>query len=125
MTVHNQDWLDQVVANVSRAHPTGKLIVASGHSPSGTYHIGTLREVMTANALAWALRRAGREAEHWDFVDDFDAFRKVPTGIGVPESWSEHLGRPVAVVPDPFDCHDSYGAHFLSQLNEGLAALGA
>lgn len=120
----NQDWLDQVVEMVNQAHPEGRLIVSSGHSPSGTYHIGTLREIMTANAIAWALRRAGRDAEHWDIVDDFDAFRKVPTGIGVPESWTEYIGRPVAVVPDPFTCHPSYGMHFLEQLNEGLTALG-
>ena len=120
---HDQDWLDQVVADVTQARPTGKLIVSSGHSPSGTYHIGTLREVMTANAIAWALRRVGREAEHWDVVDDFDAFRKLPADV--PESWLKYVGVPLALVPDPQDCHGSYGAHYLEQLNQGLAALGA
>jgi len=119
------DWLDALVQQVESERPTGELIVASGHSPSGTYHIGTLREIMTANAIAWALRRAGRDARHIDFVDDFDAFRKVPIGIGVPESWSRYLGQPLRVVPDPFNCHASYGEHYLEQLHDGLAALGA
>ncbi|HVQ45058.1 MAG TPA: lysine--tRNA ligase [Candidatus Saccharimonadia bacterium] len=118
-----QDWLDQLVEKVTQAHPEGMLVVSSGHSPSGTYHVGTLREVMTANAITWALRRAGRQARHLDFVDDFDAFRKVPQFV--PEEWKRYVGQPVAVVPDPFDCHESYAAHFVSQLHDGLMALGA
>ena len=118
-----KDWLDQLAETVSAQYPEGELIVSSGHSPSGTYHIGTLREIMTANAITWALRRIGRKARHIDFVDDFDAFRKVPKFV--PEEWSKYIGQPLAVVPDPFDCHLSYGAHFLTQLHEGLAALGA
>jgi lysyl-tRNA synthetase class 1 len=119
----NNDWLDQLVAKVTEQHPKGELIVSSGHSPSGTYHIGTLREVMTANAIAWALRRAGRDARHVDFIDDFDAFRKVPKFV--PEEWSQYIGQPVSLVPDPWDCHESYGAHFVAQLHEGLTDLGA
>ena len=89
------DWLDALVERVQVEQPDGPLLVASGHSPSGTYHVGTLREIMTANAIAWALKRAGRDARHVDFVDDFDAFRKVPTAIGVPESWKQYLGQPL------------------------------
>jgi lysyl-tRNA synthetase class 1 len=117
------DWLDQLVANVQQQYPSGEVIVSSGHSPSGTYHIGTLREVMTANAITWALRQAGRQARHVDFVDDFDAFRKVPKFV--PEEWSKYLGQPVSVVPDPWSCHESYSAHFVAGLHEGLAAVGA
>ena len=119
----SQDWLDQLAAQVCEGYPEGELIVSSGHSPSGTYHIGTLREIMTANAITWALRRLGRKARHIDFVDDFDAFRKVPKFV--PEEWEKYLGQPVSAVPDPWDCHESYGAHFMAQLHEGLAALGA
>jgi lysyl-tRNA synthetase class 1 len=96
--------------------------VASGHSPSGNYHIGTLREVMTANAITWALREAGHEAEHWDFIDDYDGLRKLPAGV--PEEWREHFGRPLAVVPDPAGCHESYGAHYLAQLTAAFEGLG-
>ena len=125
MPESQSDWLDALVAQIEVERPTGALVISSGHSPSGTYHIGTLREIMTANAITWALKRSGRDARHVDFVDDFDAFRKVPTGIGVPDSWSQYLGQPLRLVPDPFDCHTSYGEHFLTQLHEGLAAIGA
>ena len=119
----SQDWLDQLVQQVGAAHPTGRIVVSSGHSPSGVYHIGTLREIMTASAITWALREAGYDAWHLDVVDDFDAFRKVPAGV--PESWKQYIGTPLALVPDPGDCHPNYGAHYLAELRDGLAALGA
>jgi lysyl-tRNA synthetase class 1 len=119
-----RDWLDALVDQVNERFPDGEVVVSSGHSPSGVYHVGTLREIMTANAITWALRRAGRQARHLDFVDDFDAFRKVP--VDVPEEWKQYIGVPLRLVPDPWgDCHDNYGAHRLAGLTEGLAALGA
>jgi lysyl-tRNA synthetase, class I len=116
------DWLDQLVVRLQEQYPEGELVVSSGHSPSGTYHIGTLREIMTANAITWALKQAGRKARHVDFIDDFDALRKVPKFV--PEEWSRYVGQPVSLVPDPFECHESYGAHFVAQLHEGLEAIG-
>jgi lysyl-tRNA synthetase class 1 len=121
MNVTEKDWLDQLVEEIVAQKPEGEIVVSSGHSPSGIYHIGTLREIMTANAIAWALRRAGRQARHIDVVDDFDAFRKVPAGV--PEEWRKYIGVPLPMVPDPFECHESYGAHYLTELNEGLAAI--
>jgi lysyl-tRNA synthetase class I len=71
----SRDWLDSLAEQVNQQFPDGEVTVSSGHSPSGVYHVGTLREIMTANAITWALKRAGRRAKHVDFVDDFDAFR--------------------------------------------------
>ncbi len=119
----NSDWLEELAKIISATYPDGEIVVSSGHSPSGVYHIGTLREIMTANAIAFELRRQGREAKHIDFVDDFDAFRKVPENV--PEQWSAYIGQPLAVVPDPATCHKSYGAHYLAQLHMGLEAVGA
>jgi lysyl-tRNA synthetase class 1 len=120
---HISDWLEETAKTISLANPEGEIVVSSGHSPSGVYHIGTLREIMTANAITFELRRQGRKAKHIDFVDDFDAFRKVPGNV--PAEWSQYEGRPLVFVPDPFECHDSYGAHYLADLHTGLAAIGA
>lgn len=117
------DWLEETARDIAAAQPEGEIVVSSGHSPSGIYHIGTLREIMTANAITWELRRQGREARHIDFVDDFDAFRKVPANV--PEVWSRYIGQPLSIVPDPWDCHTSYGAHYLTELHEALTAIGS
>lgn len=122
MNLPQSDWLDQLIDAVNTQQPEGEILVSSGHSPSGVYHIGTLREIMTASAITWALRQSGRQARHVDVVDDFDAFRKVPAGV--PEEWKRYIGVPLRVTPDPFECHDSYGAHYLTELNAGLAEIG-
>lgn len=115
-------WLDQMIDDITAKHPDGKLIVASGHSPSGTYHIGSLREIMTADLITWALRERGREAVHIDFIDDLDALRKVPANV--PEHFREFAGQPLYLVPDPENCHGSYAEHFLEPLNAALDRLG-
>jgi lysyl-tRNA synthetase class I len=34
-------WLNKVVDEVVAAHPEGEILVSSGVSPSGVYHVGT------------------------------------------------------------------------------------
>ena len=40
-----------------------KHIVATGITPSGEFHIGHLREILTGDMIARAARRAGMDAE--------------------------------------------------------------
>lgn len=116
-------WLGQVADAAIKLHPTGEIVVSSGHSPSGSYHIGTLREIMTASAITWAIRQKGRQARHIDFVDDFDIYRKVPGNV--PAEFSQHLGKPLYKVPDPVGaCHDTYADHFYGILLESLDEAG-
>lgn len=123
-TAKSKYWLDIACQQIQAAHPSGELIVESGHSPSGNYHVGFLREAMIASAIAGKLQEQGRQAKHVDFVDDFDVFRKLPANV--PSEWEQYIGQPLRLVPDPFgDCHDSYADHFLAGLYESLAALGA
>lgn len=121
--IDSKYWLDQVADEAIAQFPKGEIITASGHSPSGTYHIGSLRELITPNVISWGINQRGRKSRHIDFIDDFDIFRKVP--VNVPADFKQHLGKPLALVPDPFECgHDSYGDHFLQELYESLKQLG-
>lgn len=74
-------------------------MVSSGVSPSGTYHLGTLREILTAGAIAYETRKRGRQARHIHVVDDLDVFRKVPAGLS--EDFKRYLGKPLCDVPAP------------------------
>jgi lysyl-tRNA synthetase class 1 len=96
--------------------------VASGISPSGPIHLGNLREFLTVHFVAEELRRRGVPTRHLHSWDDFDRFRKVP--VGVDEAWNEHIGRPLSAVPDPWECHDSWAAHFKAPLQAALAEMG-
>ena len=71
-------WLNKIADELIARHPEGEILIESGASPSGTYHLGHMRELMTSDAILLELRRRGRRARHVQFVDDLDALRKVP-----------------------------------------------
>jgi lysyl-tRNA synthetase class 1 len=115
-------WLNRIVDEAIKHHPDGEIIVSSGVSPSGTYHLGTLREVLTAEAVMWELKNRGRQSRHLHIVDDLDVFRKVPKGIN--EKYQKYLGRPLCDVPAPDGSHQSYADYYLADLLEAAKPLG-
>ncbi|MBF6339787.1 lysine--tRNA ligase [Nocardia abscessus] len=98
------------------------IVCASGISPSGPIHLGNLREVMTAHLVAEEIKARGIAAEHIHSWDDYDRFRKVPAGL--PEQWDQHIGKPLAEVPDPYGQRDSYASHFIAEFTTALQRLG-
>ncbi len=114
-------WLDNVVNKLIQDHPDGEILVSSGVSPSGTYHLGTLREVLTAEVILRELKNRGRKARHVHVVDDLDVFRKVP--VDVPNEFDQYLGRPLCDVPAPDGSDMSYADYFLKDLLEAAKNL--
>ncbi len=116
-------WLNQIADDLIARYPDGEILIESGGSPSGTHHIGHMREFATADAIMLELRRRGRQASHIYFADDLDAFRKVP--IDLPENYSQYLGMPLCDIPSPDGATGkSYADYFLSQLERATASLG-
>jgi lysyl-tRNA synthetase, class I len=109
-------WLNAIIEEIIARHPEGEIVVSSGVSPSGRYHLGTLREVLTAEIVAVALERRGRKARHVHVVDDLDVFRKIPANV--PESFEQYLGKPLCDVPAPDGSERSYADFFLADLLE-------
>lgn len=107
-------WLENIVEELINRHGDKEIIVSSGVSPSGTYHLGTLREVLTAEVVAVELRRRGKQARHIHVVDDLDVFRKVPADVS--SDWEQHLGKPLCDVPAPDGSALSYADYFLKDL---------
>jgi lysyl-tRNA synthetase class 1 len=96
--------------------------VESGLGASGIPHLGSLGDGARAYGMKLALEACGCKAKYIAFSDDKDGLRKVPAGL--PESLEKYLGHPVNEVPDPFDCHRSYGEHMSSLLRDALDACG-
>lgn len=115
-------WLDQIVDELIARHPEGEILIESGGSPSGTHHLGHMREFVTADAILLELRRRGRQARHIYFVDDLDAFRKVP--VDIPADYDQYLGMPLCDIPAPDGSDQSYADFFLQQLKDATSALG-
>jgi lysyl-tRNA synthetase class 1 len=114
-------WLNTIVDELVRRHPDGEILVSSGVSPSGKYHLGTLREVLTAEAIAREVRRRGRQARHIHVVDDLDFIRKVP--VGIPEDFNQYLGKPLCDVPAPDGSDMSYADYYLQDLVGAMGPL--
>jgi lysyl-tRNA synthetase class 1 len=118
-------WVQRAAdAAIEHAHRSGlkQIVCASGVSPSGPIHLGNLREVMSAHLVAEEILSRGYDAVHLHSWDDYDRFRKVPAGLD--ESLAEHVGRPLAAVPDPYGERDSYAAHFIAEFTDALARMG-
>lgn len=114
-------WLNTIVDELITRHPDGEILVSSGVSPSGAYHVGTLREVLTAEVVARELRRRGRTVSHIHVSDDIDVFRKVP--VGLDESYSKYLGKPLCDIPAPDGSDQTYADYYVADLPKVNAAL--
>ncbi len=115
-------WLIKLVDEVERQYPDGPILIESGASPSGTYHIGHLREIVTCDAILLELRRRGREARHIQFADDLDALRKIP--VNIPAEYEKYLGRPLCDIPAPDGSKRSYAEYFLDGFTASAESLG-
>ena len=121
-------WLDMVARRVlERETKLGRkadvLRTESGLGASGIPHIGSLGDVIRAYGVKLALDSAGTKAEFIAYSDDMDGLRKVPSGM--PDSLKKYLGHPVSAIPDPYNCHESYGLHMNSLLREAMDKCGA
>ena len=115
-------WLHTLVDEIEARHPSGEILIESGASPSGTYHMGHLREILTCDAILLELRRRGREARHVQFVDDLDALRKIP--VNIPQEFEAYLGKPLCDIPSPDESDQSFGDYFLAGFLESAKILG-
>jgi lysyl-tRNA synthetase class 1 len=114
-------WLNKIADEVIAAHPEGEILVSSGVSPSGVYHVGTLREVLTADAIMLVLRARGRDSTHIHVVDDLDPLRKIPAGVA--EEFNQYLGMPLCAVPAPSGA-GSWADYYFKDFQKSAKALG-
>ena len=113
-------WLNKIADEVVTKHPKGEILVSSGASPSGTYHIGHLREIIICDAIVRELATRNRQARHLHFVDDLDALRKIP--VNIPAAYEKYLGQSLCDIPSP-EGKDSYADYFLSGFLRSAKAL--
>jgi lysyl-tRNA synthetase class 1 len=115
-------WLNKVVDEAVAKHPQGEILVSSGVSPSGVYHVGTLREALTADAIMLAIRERGRDARHVHVVDDLDPLRKIPAGVS--GDFQKYFGMPLADVPSPDGKATSWADYYFKDFAKSAKRLG-
>ena len=116
-------WSVNIAQNVIQAFPNvSTYTFAAGISPSGIVHFGNFRDVMTSLSVANAVIQQHKSVRLLFSWDDFDRFRKVP--VGIDPSFREHIGRPLALVPDPLGELPSYAARFEMEFESSMEELG-
>ena len=68
-------WADHTAQTLhKRGDPQ---IIASGITPSGEFHVGHLREILTAEMIHRACLDAGMDSRYIFIVDSMDPLRRV------------------------------------------------
>jgi lysyl-tRNA synthetase class 1 len=115
--------LEQRLKNRKEGQP---ILFETGYGPSGLPHLGTFAEVARTSFVRWAFQQQHPEipSELIAFSDDMDGLRSVPENLPNKELLTEHLGRPLSQIPDPFGEAESFSAHMIGKLKSFLNDFG-
>lgn len=102
------------------------VLFETGYGPSGLPHIGTFQEVLRTTLVRRAYEAmTGEQTRLVAFSDDMDGLRKVPDNVPNKEMLTEHLGKPLSRIPNPFGTeYDSFAAHNNAMLRAFLDQFG-
>ena len=125
----NKTWVFEEAKKLLKRYPDGKpggVLFETGYGPSGLPHIGTFQEVQRTTWVrqAYETLTGGAPTRLVVFSDDMDGLRKGPDNVPNHAMLTEHLGKPLSRIPDPFGTHDSFAAHNNAQLRSFLDRFG-
>ena len=119
-------WADHT-AQTLRARGESQ-VIASGITPSGEFHVGHLREILTAEMIHRACLDAGMGSRYIFIVDSMDPLRRVYDFLS--PSYEQYIGHPLAYIPapgpdgEPDQDGGSYADHFLAPFLAALKQIG-
>jgi lysyl-tRNA synthetase class 1 len=127
-------WPYEEARKLLKRYPQGKsgadgaaapVLFETGYGPSGLPHIGTFNEVQRTTMVRHAyIELTGAPTRLIAFSDDMDGLRKVPDNVPNQAMLTEHLGRPLTQVPDPFGKYESFAHHNNAMLRAFLDRYG-
>ena len=123
-------WPYEEARKLLKRYPEGKpagapIIFECGYGPSGLPHIGTFNEVLRTTMVRHAFQTLSDAPTRLiEFSDDMDGLRKVPDNVPNAAMLSEHLGKPLSRIPDPFEKFESFAAHNNAMLRDFLDRFG-
>jgi len=113
-------WADVIARDLlAKTDPN---LISTGITPSGTLHVGTLREAITAEAVRKAVAKAGGSVRMIYLVDSWDPLRKRYPFL--PESFEAEVGKPLAYIPCPCGQHKNYAQHYIQPFLDSIQELG-
>jgi lysyl-tRNA synthetase class 1 len=113
-------WADVVTQEVLAT--TSQHLLSTGITPSGEYHVGHLREILTAEAVHRALLDHGAAVRMHYVADTMDPLRRVYDFLD-PAVYRQAVGKPLCDIPCPCGQHASYAEHYLGPFLEAMQKL--
>lgn len=114
-------WTSEIASSILKKRGK-KHLVATGVTPSGPFHLGHLREMVTGEAVSKKLKEKGARAKLIYIADDFDPLRRLYPFL--PKEFEKYIGWPLFLIPCPYKCCSSYSEHFLRPFLSSLKKLG-
>lgn len=96
--------------------------IATGATCAFTGDERSMREHLVSDEAARHLRHAGHTVIHFFIDDNLDPlnFRQLRVAVNKDEALIQRFeswcGKPIAYLPDPWECCESYAAHFEEQV---------
>ena len=117
-------WLEEILDEISN-RSFNKITLSTGKTPSGSIHLGILREIIICDSLRRIYEKKGFKVNNMLFFDSLDAAKRFPSYIS-KRFQEEHLGKPFAYIPCPFkECQcRNYAYHFGKELSETFPKFG-
>ena len=118
-------WAEKLAREIIERNPNKEeYVCAAGISPSGSVHIGNVRDIATSYYVVRALQKLGKKARLLFSWDEYDRLRKVPSNIAkIAEGFEQYLGMPYAEIPDPYGIYSSYAEYNEKQFEKSLEEL--
>ncbi len=113
-------WADVIAEEV--ANTCEKPLIATGISPTGIIHVGSLREAITGESVRSAVEAKGKDVRLIYLIDSFDPLRKRYDFL--PDEFEQHVGKPISRIPCPCGKHRNYAHHFVQPFLDAVDSLG-
>ena len=112
-------WADVIAKEVIDNYDAP--LIATGISPTGIIHVGSLREAITGESIRSAIEGMGKDVKLIYLIDSFDPLRKRYPFL--PEEFEKYTGMPICRIPCPCGKHDNYAHHFIQPFLDAVKSL--
>ena len=122
-------WADRIAKEIQHTEAAQKatkerpLIVRDEKTLSGRVHVGSMRGVAIHGIIAEVLEEYGVPVEYRYELNDFDPFDSIP-GYLSEEAYTEHLGKPLYMVPSPEPGFANYAEYYGAEYTQVHAKAG-
>jgi len=105
------------------------VVIATGFTAAYLGDERSLREFIIGDAVSKDIQKKGDNAVLYLINDSYDPLNERQLKVAVNkdatliQKFKKYCGQPIAEIPDPFGCHESYAEHFADAMVQRLRRL--